>query len=425
MDVAERKSLGVSVAVAAIAFILIVGIFSYIISVGEFHHLAVENPERIPLPRAIPAEDLSEIWFSPSGRLFATFQRGRVLFLASWDPVRDSWQSRPMYVFDFSALTGVHKPEFLMNSFHGGVSGDEPIPVSRSLAYSISDDGTKIAWAWNGQLFWGSTEEPAKFLPKVKGQYLPSAPPIITSVSIIGSDRVAIIANGLWTWSPNDRKVNYFNLNPELRLAWSRGKSRIIASEADVNPIMVSWPRGKLSWQKFPGVLGGSCFATSLAGEGVAGTAEGMIIALKGLGPSAIAVLNNNKRVRALAIYKMEWIVAGGEGPGLFLSRRGSGQVIEVLSTPERVRFLAIDSDHLAYATPHSLVVANFEWKLGLSEGGKWLLAVMFSLIGLLSFARVIIIDVLRLWYPRREEMPSTPKSEAASISESVESNLE
>jgi hypothetical protein len=125
---------------------------------------------------------------------------------------------------------------------------------------------------------------------------------------------------------------------------------------------------------------------------------RGPSVSIEGLGP-----------VRALASYDESATIVGGQGAGLY-SIGKSLRADHLLSTTPGIKFIAVNSSSLAYATDSAITIARIGKGLRLSEEGKLPLALMFSLISAIAFARVIIIDVIE-WRESKRATKVTRRS--------------
>jgi WD40 repeat protein len=388
-------SVRVSLSVALLAGVIWASIIVYLLLSGELSQLQVENARLIPLGMAAGSQ-LSEIWFSPTGRLFATFEKGGKLNIASWN--LEGRQVRLLRTLSFPQSGGPEVP-ILANSFHGGsldFIGSSP----ERLAYAVSNDGLSVAWAWKGEFFWGPIEKFGQIKGLKFGDDVPvsavaiARPGIIIVLDYEDSFRILDLLN------KKEMVGSRFKIGKGPRLVWGRDNFRVLSPVVTANAYLLSLVDRKFNG--VPEISGGACFAVSGHGEMMAGTKDGIVISPAQRGPSQFAIPERLGRIRTLAFWDEQTAIAGGAGSGLFLVKDGS-EVSLLEPTPEGVQFLAVEKKHIAYATSNRLIIGGLGTKFRLSDRAKWFLAIGFSFIGLLSFVRVILIDFFALSLRKRE----------------------
>src|SRR5436305_8684764 len=225
MEAAERASLRISLSAAGLAVAIASVGSAYLWYQGELKHLQVESSHAIPL--TLPANShLSDVWFSPSDRLFATFETdNKYLNLASWD--LEGRTKDPVQTVKFTSGAIQESPELIMNSFHGGIPENSDVAPERALAYAISDDGSIIAWTWKSQLFIG----PIGNFNKIKA--IPISSPSNTAVAIIRS-HLAILVNtaasvSIWD-AGKGQEIFGSPITKGTTIVWGRGNTRILSS---------------------------------------------------------------------------------------------------------------------------------------------------------------------------------------------------
>ncbi|HEX6900166.1 MAG TPA: hypothetical protein VF789_10650 [Thermoanaerobaculia bacterium] len=356
----------------------------YLLLTGEWHQASVENTRLLPMD--MPAgSQLSEIWFSSKGTLFSTFvTKENKLNIASWDP-----NGRP------NQLKTVIFPEgpVLVNSFHGGLPFNNRKVQLEILPYAVSNDGASIAWIWEGKLFWGAVEKASQ----IKGKsFMPDIP--LSAVSAVAVVRPGLVlaldedASRLLSFTVGKEVVSFpFRRGEGPRSIWGRSNFRVLTSTGRGKPFLLSVLDRELI--AAPRISREACVAVSTHGKTASGTEDGLVIFPTPSGPSQFNVMGRVGKIRTLAFWDEDMVVGSGEWGGLFLVEQGS-HVSLLAPTSTGVQFLAVAKKRIAYATPGRIVVGNVGYRIGFSEAAKWLLAITFSLVSLLSFIRAIAIDL-------------------------------
>jgi hypothetical protein len=402
LDSGERASIYVSLVAAILAAIIAFGGGYFLWRGGDFEQLKVSAPKVVPL--MMPSgSSLSEVWFSSSGLVFSTFEAAQKLNIAAWDlQGRARGQVR---VLDFSVIKDAKDVKGLSNSFHGNASDD--LSPESFIPYHVSDEGNTIAWAVRGKIYLG----PIRQFPNIKGQRIGSAPVSAISIARPGVVMAVDTADRFVALDYAKGKPLLevpFNRGRGPRLIWGRGKFRVLSAQVTANAYVFSAQRS--AYEALPAISGGSSFAVSSSGVAYSGTGDGIIIVPQRRGLSPFLALENMRRVLALAVYDESTVLAGGDGRSLFLVKDGAARPLTTV--PEGVKFLAVNRNHIAYATADRLVLGRLDWKPAFSDKAKRWLAYMLSAVSIIGFLRVISIDVIRLTLDRRERKSEAPLEE-------------
>lgn len=361
------------------------------------------------LPTQIPVGTISDLMFSPAGRLIVIVESLPGVEIYSWDP-----KYRPMVppkaIINFGSLIGRPQSEFALRS-PLATGADQRIgsraSTTPTLPYAISDDGSMIAWSWNGQLFAGPFGQPKRF----RVQLEPST--AVVALSFINPDLVAVIHSGgevrLEKLSGGVSNFPGTQLHGDWRIS-GRGPFRLL-SRFKAHQVVRFDSR---SFQGLPASSRGSFLVASQKGRIAIGSTDGEIFFPQPFGPALSVQLPEIGKVQALVAYDENRLIVGQKGGGLYLvdRTRGSGeQAIPLIGYPvPDARFVAISEDRIAVVTSRSIAIGKLGVHLVLGERQKWWLGLTFSFLSVLAFLRLIVIDAYKLRsLPRNGSSASSP----------------
>jgi hypothetical protein len=382
--------------------IAILGVLWVILSIGLISisscQLTVVAPQTLP-SYILPAL-ISELRFLPSGGLIATVESGGAygggpfVDIYTWDTTYKP--TNPAKVtLDFGQLTGRPvTPPRLVSVFATASRAAGPSPSTQSapvLSYALSDDGSMIAWSWNGVLFAGPFQEPNRF--KVP---LTSSAPVV-ALSFFGTDVVGVLHSGgefrLERISGHDPGLPGTDVLGPWRIS-GRGPYRVLSNLQAGQGILVTPDR---FFQSFPTGPSGSFITISEKGKLALGTNDGKIHFPRPRGLSGEVVLPEARQVQTIAFVDEQKLIASTVGGSLFLVVEGELPT-RLTAAPRGIRLLDVKFPRVAMVTPRSIVSAELRRRPVLDEGRRFWVAVTFYVLSLIALSRFMFGD----WYKVR-----------------------
>lgn len=414
-DRAERWSTWLSFVITLGGLVGAIAFISYLLNSST----SLEITKLQIIPTYLPERfNKSDLLLLPSGDPVVAIENSANLDVFTWKLSADGEYHASKIAIPFGQLIGGSSAP-LMAPFTGATS--RPSIPTPGLPYAISDDASMIAWSWGGYLFAGPPSEPRKI------QRLLTVPTTVVDISFLNSDLVAILHSSgelfLERLSQRDPNLPGTRVAPSIppREPWrisGKGPLRLLSRLGTSFAILIDPNGKKKTFQKFPISEVRSFITTSPQGQVAIGTSTGMLFFPRPFGEAPFVVLPEARKVQAIAFYDEQHVIASLEGGSLFMVE-DQERVRRLDTAPDDVKLMAVQGSKIVMATARSISTGSLERHLKLSDLSKWKLALTFSILGLLGFLRLWVLDVINLvdwlvtWLDDRRRQAETQKEQA------------
>ncbi len=360
------------------------------------------------------AGKLVDLWITDDDVVTGVFESGLALTLKAWR-LGDGGSPPPQHVIPLGRLLGIDDKTIDLYGPRAALQAEDQLS-DRLIPYALSVDGTRIAWYWAGNLTLAR-------LPNVTlaGAHTAQVPDRIQVLSFLGAKSLAGVVEEpqqtvarVWTLSSSGLEpVGARQVIPsEGRWSlWPRGSRLALASSPTCGFWLFDSARSPIEIKPAFAVDDGRSFALRSNGTLLVGTREGAVVLPLDNGTAAAVSPGElgTAAISAVAEYSDRIVLTAREDGGLY-SIRDMRQSVRLAQTPSGVTLLATNRRHVAFATPHMLAYFKVRrWPPSLTDAGKWLLGLMFSVLGLLNFLRPVWADKREARAARRIARGSAP----------------
>ncbi len=382
--------------VAVIGFIWVCLFFVYIIATSL--QLQIVEPQVLSSYFPISMQDISSLHISSSGEIIAVVESPASNGSGPWMEVyawNTTYRNSPPLILDFGKLTGKPGLPRLIPMFETAEPVNESIgkfslsEAATGLPYAFAEDGSMIAWSWEGKLFAGP-------LHNTKYKLITLNPPTpLVALSIFDKNLVGVIdAGGIFrieklSGSNPNRMVAPLSLAGAWRIS-GRGPFRVLSRREAGNGVSVT-TKPKPHNDTFPVSAAGTFITASTGGRVAMGTTDGSIIFPKEARPGLV-LLPKMGHVQTLAFHDDQNLIASLTGDSLFLIENETS-VTRMTPAPRGVRLLAISPSRIAMVTPSMIVAADLKKRLVFGEAARSKVAIMFYILSFIATVRLALVD--------------------------------